>query len=191
LLYFFVGFTLYAYFAGRMRGVRLFWGNIIPTSLTAWATGSSVAAIPTNLQAAQRIGVPKDISEVVIPVGSMIHMDGSCLSAVLKIALLFGLFGKDFSGAWTISGAIGVALLSGIVMSGIPGGGFLGELMIVTLYGFPMEALPIVSMVGTLVDPPATMVNAVGDNVAGMMVARILGGRHWMTEGNASRREDI
>jgi Na+/H+-dicarboxylate symporter len=187
ILYFVVGFSLYAYFAGRIRGVKAFWGNIIPTSLTAWATGSSVAAIPTNLQAAEKIGVPRDISEVVIPIGSMIHMDGSCLSAVLKIALLFGLFGADFSGAWTILTAIGVALLSGVVMSGIPGGGFLGELLIITLYGFPVEALPIISMAGTLVDPPATMVNAVGDNVAGMMVARMLGGKGWMTKAKASQ----
>ena len=186
ILYFIIGFSCYAYLAGRRRAVKAFWGNIIPATLTAWATGSSVAAIPANLQAAGRIGVPKDISEVVIPVGSMIHMDGSCLSAVLKIALLFGLFNMDFSGAGTIFTAIGAALLSGIVMSGIPGGGFLGELMIVTLYGFPVEAMPIISMVGTLVDPPATMVNAIGDNVASMMVARILGGKGWMAKGKAN-----
>jgi Na+/H+-dicarboxylate symporter len=186
ILYFIIGFSFYAYFAGRIRGVKTFWSNIIPASLTAWATGSSVATIPANLQAAERIGIPKDISEVVIPIGATIHMDGSCLSAVLKIALLFGLFHMDFSGISTIFTAIGVALLSGIVMSGIPGGGFSGELMIITLYGFPVEAMPIISMVGTLVDPPATMVNAVGDNVAGMMVARILGGKGWMTKGNGS-----
>jgi len=186
ILYFIIGFSFYAYFAGRIRGVKTFWSNIIPASLTAWATGSSVATIPANLQAAKRIGIPKDISEVVIPIGATIHMDGSCLSAVLKIALLFGLFHMDFSGISTIFTAIGVALLSGIVMSGIPGGGFSGELMIITLYGFPVEAMPIISMVGTLVDPPATMVNAVGDNVASMMVARILGGKDWMTKGNSS-----
>lgn len=186
ILYFIIGFSFYAYFAGRIRGVKTFWSNIIPASLTAWATGSSVATIPANLQAAERIGIPKDISEVVIPIGATIHMDGSCLSAVLKIALLFGLFHMDFSGISTIFTAIGVALLSGIVMSGIPGGGFSGELMIITLYGFPVEAMPIISMVGTLVDPPATMVNAVGDNVASMMVARILGGKGWMTKGNGS-----
>jgi len=181
ILYFVIGFSLYAYFAGRSRGVKTFWSNIIPASLTAWATGSSVATIPANLQAAERIGTPSDIREVIIPIGATIHMDGSCLSAVLKIALLFGLFRMDFSGGWTIFTAIGVALLSGIVMSGIPGGGFSGELMIIMLYGFPIEAMPIISMIGTLVDPPATMVNAVGDNVAGMMVARILGGKDWMT----------
>lgn len=183
IFYFIIGFSLYAYLAGRRRGLSAFWSNIIPTSLTAWATGSSVAAIPTNLQAAEQIGVTKDIREIVIPVGATIHMDGSCLSAVLKIALLFGLFNMDFSGASTILTAIGAALLSGIVMSGIPGGGFLGEMMIVTLYGFPVEAMPIISMVGTLVDPPATMVNAVGDNVASMMVARVTEGKSWMEKG--------
>jgi Na+/H+-dicarboxylate symporter len=91
----------------------------------------------------------------------------------------------SFSGFGTIATAIGIAVLSGVVMSGIPGGGFLGELLIVTLYGFPIEALPLISMVGTLVDPPATMVNAVGDNVVSMLIARILGGKNWMNKNNS------
>lgn len=173
-LYFFLFFSLYAYFAGKMPGVKTFWKNIIPPSLTALATGSSMATIPSNLEAAEKTGIPKDISEIVIPVGATIHMDGSCLSAILKIALLFGLFNRDFTGFETIITAIGIAILSGSVMSGIPGGGFIGEFLIVSLYGFPIESLPIISMVGILVDPPATMVNAVGDNVVSMMVARLV-----------------
>jgi len=182
LLYFFIGFTFYAYLGGGFWGIRAFWSNIIPPVLTAWATGSSVATIPTNLEAAERIGTPQDIREVVIPIGATIHMDGSCLGAVLKTAFLFGLFGMPFSGPETIIKVIGFAILSGVVMSGIPGGGFLGELMIVTLWGFPLEALPLISMIGTLIDPPGTMVNAVGDNVASMMVARVLEGKDWMKE---------
>ena len=175
-----VAFTAYAYLAGRAGGVRRFWSNILPASLTALATGSSFATIPLNLQAAERIGVPRDIREVVIPIGATIHMDGSCLAAILKIAFLFGLYGMDFTGVETIATAVGIAILSGTVMSGIPGGGFAGEILIVTMYGFPPEALPVITMIGTLVDPPATLVNAVGDNVASMMIARILGGRGWM-----------
>jgi Na+/H+-dicarboxylate symporter len=182
IVYFFAGFSLYAYLAGGIKGVRTFWTNIIPASLTALATGSSMATIPLNLEAARRIGTPRDIREMVIPIGATIHMDGSCLSAILKIAFLFGVFHIDFSGPWTLLTAVGVALLSGTVMSGIPGGGFLGELMIVMLYGFPIEAMPIISMIGTLVDPPATMVNSIGDNVASMMVARILNGPRWMEQ---------
>jgi len=180
IAYFFVSFTIYAYFAARARGVKTFWSNIMPASLTALATGSSFATIPVNLQAADRIGTPRDISEVVIPIGAQIHMDGSVLSAILKIAFLFGLFHMPLTGPGTIVTAIGVSLLSGMVMSGIPGGGFTGEILIVAMYGFPPEALPIITMIGQLVDPPATMVNAVGDNVASMMVARIMGGRSWL-----------
>ncbi len=183
ILYFFVAFTLYAYLAAKGDGVRMFWKNIVPPSLTALATASSVATIPSNLEAANNTGIPRDISEVVIPIGATIHMEGSCLAAVLKIAFLFGLFNMDFSGMQTLLTAIGIAILCGTVVSGLPGGGTIGELLIISLYGFPPEAFPIISMIGTLVDPPATMVNAVGDNVASMMVARILGGKAWMREG--------
>ena len=179
-LYFFIAFSLYAFIAAGKKGIGRFWSNISLPALTALGTGSSVATIPTNLDAAKRIGIPEDIREVVIPVGATIHMEGSCLSAILKISLLFGLFHMDFSGIGTFATAVGIALLSGTVMSGIPGGGFLGELLIVTMYGFPIEAMPIISMIGTLVDPPATMVNAVGDNVASMMTARVLNGKNWM-----------
>jgi Na+/H+-dicarboxylate symporter len=178
-LYFIFAFSFYVFLAGGLKTVKTFWQNMIPASLTAWATGSSVATIPVNLEAANKNGVPPDISEVVIPLGATIHMEGSCLAAIIKISLLFGIFNMDFSSSGVILTAMGIALLSGTVMSGIPGGGFIGELLIVTLYGFPIEALPVLAMVGTIVDPPATMVNAVGDNVASMLVARVLGGKQW------------
>ncbi|WP_438013895.1 dicarboxylate/amino acid:cation symporter [Sorangium sp. So ce315] len=186
IAYFFVAFTLYAWLAGRRRGVRAFWRNIPAPALTALATSSSMAAIPSNLEAARRAGVPGDIAEVIVPIGATIHMEGSCLSAVLKTALLFGLFGRELGGADTYMAVLGVAILSGTVMSGIPGGGFIGELVIVSLFGFPMEALPIISTVGALVDPPATLVNAVGDNVSSMMVARIIDGPGWGEEAHGS-----
>ncbi len=181
LFYFFVFFSIYTWMAGGAHGMKLFWTNITPAALTAFATGSSVATIPANLEAARRNGVPEDIREVVIPIGSTIHMEGSCLSAILKTAVLFGIFGMEFSGFSTIAIAVGVALLSGTVMSGIPGGGFLGEMLIVSLYGFPPEALPVAAMIGTLVDPPATMLNSIGDNVSCMLIARVMGGKDWLS----------
>jgi Na+/H+-dicarboxylate symporter len=183
ILYFFIVFSAYVYIAARGTGLKRFWKNIIPPSLTALATGSSMVTIPVNLEAAEKTGVPKDISEIVIPVGASMHMEGSCLAAVLKIAFLFGLFQMKFAGLETLLTALGIALLTGMVVSGIPGGGMIGEILIITLYGFPLETFPIITMIGTLVDAPATMVNAVGDNVCSMLVARILGGRNWISEG--------
>jgi len=182
-IYFFVAFSMYAYFAGGTWGFKTFWKNITPVALISWGTGSSIASIPANMEAAKRIGVPEELREVIIPIGgATLHLEGSCLSAILKIALLFGLFHMPFAGWTTLLTAVGIALLSGTVMSGIPGGGFLGELLIVTMYGFPVEALPIISMIGTLVDPPATMVNATGDNICCMMIARVLNGKNWMSQ---------
>lgn len=185
LVYFTAGFSLYAYIAGGGGAIRKFWSNILPVAVTSWGTGSSIATIPVNLRAAEEIGTPKDIRELTIPIGATIHMDGSCMAAILKIAFLFGIFGMSFSGPQAIVSAVVVAIVAGVVISGIPSGGMLGELMIVTLYGFPVQALPIITMVGTLVDPPATMLNSTGDNVVSMMIARILGGKGWM--GNRER----
>ena len=172
LLYFVVGFSFYTFIAAGRKGMKLFWTNIPPAALTALGTGSSLAALPANLEAAKRIGVPEDVREIVLPIGATIHMDGSCLAAILKIAVLFSFFGKDFTGFSTLAGAVGISLLCGVVMSGIPGGGFLGEALIVSLYGFGPEALPIISMLGTLVDLPATMINASGDTAAAMILSR-------------------
>ncbi len=88
-------------------GLKVFWRNIIPVSLTAWATGSSVAAIPLNIEAADKASVPQDVQEIIIPMGATIHMEGSCLSAILKIALLFGLFHMDFTSPMVIITAVG------------------------------------------------------------------------------------
>ena len=182
ILYFAVGFTLYAFIAGGKKGVARFWKNILAPAATALGTGSSFAAMPINLQAAKDIGVPKDIRETVLPLGATIHMDGSCLSAILKIAFVFGVFNMEFTGIGTFVTAIAIALLSGVVMSGIPGGGFIGEMVIVTFYGLPIQALPIISAIGVVVDPPATMVNSTGDTVASMLVTRSLEGKDWINQ---------
>lgn len=188
--YFFVAYTLYAFLAGGREGVVRFWKHILEPTAISLGTSSSVAAIPSNLRAGQKIGVPRDIRETIIPIGATIHMEGSSLSAILKIAFLFAVFGRDFFTAENIVIAVAVALLSGMVMAGIPSGGFIGELMIISLYGFPPTALPIIQIIGTVVDAPATTVNAVGDQSSSMLVARIIDGKDWMRKGEAEAADD-
>ncbi|GAA1529393.1 dicarboxylate/amino acid:cation symporter [Brevibacterium picturae] len=180
IVYFVVAFTLYAFLAGGRRGISAFWSNIIEPTAISLGTSSSVAAIPANLRAGKRIGVPRDIRETIVPIGATIHMEGSSLSAILKIAFVFAVFQRDFFTPGNILIGIAVALLAGMVMAGIPSGGFIGELMIITLYGFPAAALPIIQIIGTVIDPPATTVNSVGDQASSMMVARALDGKDWM-----------
>jgi Na+/H+-dicarboxylate symporter len=189
VLYFFVFFALYTYYSGGMEAVKSFFKNIVEPSVTSIATQSSIATLPTNLRAAQRIGVPKDIREIILPIGATAHMDGTVLSSILKISFLFGIFGQEFAGMGTYLTAIGLSILGGVVMSGVPGGGLIGEMLIVNMYGFPPEAFPIIATIGFLVDPPATWLNATGDTVASMMVTRIIEGKDWMTKKLTSDEE--
>ena len=95
LLYAVIFFPLYAFLAGGKLGVRMMIQNIFPPAITAFATQSSAATIPVNKEACDNIGVPKDVSDLVLPMGCTMHMDGSVLSSIVKIAFLYGVFGNS------------------------------------------------------------------------------------------------
>lgn len=180
ILYFIIFFTLYAYWAAGKKGVRVMYKYILPPAATSVATQSSIATLPVNLEAAKNIGVPKDIREIILPIGATMHMDGTVFASILKIAFLFGIFGKPFTGIGTFASAMLISVMSGVVMSGVPGGGLIGEMLIVSLYGFPAEAFPIIATIGFLVDPIGTCINASGDTIASMMVTKLIEGKDWL-----------
>ena len=161
----------------------MFWKNNITPSLTALGTCSSIATIPANLEGAEQINIPAHIRNVVIPLGAPLHKDGSSMSSIIKIAVIFAMFGKDFTDPSTLLMAIGITVIVSVVEGGIPNGGYIGEILAITVYGFPMEqALPAAMIIGTLVDPMATLLNANGDLVSAMLVTRIAEGKKWLSE---------
>ena len=174
VLYFLIFYTIYAYIAGRKSGVKKFYKNILPVVLTSFATQSSLASLPTNLEVTENMDIPKDIREVTLPIGTTMHMEGSSMGSILKIAFLFSIFNMSFTGIDTYLIAIFIAVLSSIVMSGIPGGGLIGEVLIVSLYGFPLDAFPIIATIGWLIDPPATCINVSGDTISSMLITKLV-----------------
>ena len=180
-VYMFTMFPLYARFGGGKGAVKVMFQNLFKPAAVSFGTCSSVATIPTNMDAAENTGISKEVSNVVLPMGATMHMDGSAMSAIIKVAFLFGVFGKDF-GTWEAILAIVVAVFSSVAMSGIPGGGGTGELVLCTVF-FPDQlaiAYPIALALGNLVDPPATMVNAAGDYVVSYIVSRFVDGKDWL-----------
>lgn len=185
--YFFIFFSLYAYFSAGKQGVTVFWKNNLTPSMTAIGTCSSIATIPANLLGAEKMMVPAYIRNIVIPLGAPIHKDGSSMSSIIKLAVLFAMFGKDFSAPEMLFAIFGITVLVSIVAGGIPNGGYIGEVFAITAFGFPMEqALPVAMVIGTLVDPIATLLNANGDLIASMMVTRIAEGKRWLSSRLAS-----
>ena len=178
-------YSLYAFIAGGRKGFKAFWKNAIPPTLTSIATCSSAASIPVNVESAKRIGVPNDIAETTIPMGSSFHKDGSIIGSMFKIMFLVCLFGTPLNTAGSILGVLGIALLANLLITGVPiGGGTISEMLIITMMGYPVAALPILTMIATIIDPPATMLNVVGDTVSSMMVTKVVDGKNWKNVNN-------
>ena len=188
--YMFLIFPLYARFGGGKGAVSVMFQHLFRPAAVAFGTCSSVATIPTNMEAAEETGISKDVADIVLPMGATMNMDGSGMSAIIKVAFLFGMFGKDFATTDALL-AIIIATVSSVAMSGIPGGGGTGELVLCSLF-FPEQlaiAFPIAQAIGDLVDPPATMVNAAGDYVACFIVSRFNDGKDWLQKALAAKRK--
>ena len=191
-VYMFVFFPIYARFGGGKGAVKVMWKHLFRPAAVSFGTCSSVATIPTNMEVCEETGVSKEVSNIVVPIGATMHMDGSAMSAIIKVAFLFGVFGLDFGTGEAIL-AIIIAVFSSVAMSGIPGGGGTGELVLCTLF-FPDQlavAFPIALAIGNLVDPPATMVNSAGDYVATYIVSRFVEGKDWLQKMIGGSKEEL
>ena len=179
LFVYFVIYSLYAFISGGKNGLKLYWQNIMVPSATALATCSSAASIPVNTKAAKNIGVSDDIADTIIPLGTSFHKDGSIIGSVFKIMFLVYLFGVDVS---TFK-VLGVSILATILITAVPiGGGTISEMLIISLMGFPIASLPILTIIATIIDAPATLLNVVGDSASSMLVARIIDGKNWLNK---------
>lgn len=175
-IYVFV-YSAYVFLVSGKKGLKAYWKNIIGPSTTALATCSSAATIPINIKYTKEMGVPSDIAETTIPMGTSFHKDGSIVGSAFKIMFLIYLFGKDIN----ILTILGVSLLSTLLITAVPiGGGTISEMFILQILGFPSSALPILSIIATIIDAPATVLNVVGDSCSSLIVARIIDGKNFL-----------
>lgn len=177
VVYFLLFFSIYAFIAYGMEGAQRYWKHNILPIITALSTCSSFACIPINLVSSKKMGIQEEVSSVVIPLGASLHKDGSSLSSIVKIVTAFSIIGRDFMEPYTMISAIGITVLVSVVAGGIPSGGFIGELLMITVYDLPLDAIPAVMIIGALVDPLATVLNSTGDTVSAMLVNRFMGNK--------------
>jgi len=172
LFYYLFVFTAYAVLAGGARAVVRYWKNNIYPSLTALGTCSSIASIPANLEAAGKMGIPAAIANIALPLGATVHKEGSAIAAVVKVAVALALVDKAIAGWETILLAGFIALLVSVIEGGIPNGGYVGQLLIVSAYHLPSGVLPVIMIIGTLLDPIATLLNVTGETASGLLITR-------------------
>jgi Na+/H+-dicarboxylate symporter len=115
IIYFLIIYTIYSYIASGKRGVKNFYKNIFPSILTSLATQSSLASLPTNMEVASKMNIDKDVSNVALPIGATIHMEGSCMGSILKILFLFSIFGYTNIGIDSYIIALLISVLSDLI----------------------------------------------------------------------------
>lgn len=181
ILFMFIFYTLYAFIAGRKKGVKLFWKNILPVALTAVGTCSSAASVPINISCTKKIGVPNDIAETTVSLGTSFHKDGSCMGSVFKIMFLVNLFGTSLLTIGDFTKVLGIALLATLLVTAVPiGGGTISEMLILSMLNYNVAALPILTIIATIIDAPATLLNVIGDTASSMLVTKTVEKNNWL-----------
>ena len=118
--------------------------------------------------------------------GTNFHKDGSIIGSVFKIMFLVYLFGTNVS---TLK-ILGIALLATLLITAVPiGGGSVSETLIITMLGFPASCLGMLTIIATIIDPPATMLNVVGDSASSMLVTRRVDGKNWLNK--KTKKKDL
>jgi len=153
--------------------------QISPAQLLAFSTSSSAATLPVTMERVEKhIGVDKEVSSFVLPVGATINMDGTSLyQAVAAVFICQALaFDITFSDQLTI---VLTALLASIGTAAVPGAGMVMLVIVLESIGFPAEKLAIGIALIFAVDRPLdmfrTVVNITGDATVSMVVGKSVG----------------
>jgi Na+/H+-dicarboxylate symporter len=153
--------------------------QISPAQLLAFSTSSSAATLPVTMERVEEhIGVDKEVSSFVLPVGATINMDGTSLYQAVAAVFIFQALGLDltFGDQLTI---VLTALLASIGSAAVPGAGMVMLVIVLESVGLPPELLPIGLALIFAVDRPLdmcrTVVNVTGDATVAMIVAKSVG----------------
>jgi Na+/H+-dicarboxylate symporter len=173
--------TVYTIIVGTLVRKNPFWflKEISPAQLLAFSTSSSAATLPVTMERVEEhIGVDKEVSSFVLPVGATINMDGTSLYQAVAAVFIAQALGVDltFSDQLTI---VLTALLASIGSAAVPGAGMVMLVIVLEAIGFPADKLAIGLALIFAVDRPLdmcrTVVNVTGDAMVSMLVAKSVG----------------
>lgn len=140
--------------------------------LTAFSTASSSATLPTTIRAAEEgLGVPREISGFVLPLGATLNMNGTAFFEAITVVFLAQAFGVELSLA-TQGLIVVLTVLTAISAAGIPSGSIPLIVVILVTVGVPGEAIALMLGVEAILGMARTSTNVTGDLVAAVVIAR-------------------
>jgi len=175
-----IGFYLVLVSVYAKKSPIWFLKQISPAQLLAFSTSSSAATLPVTMERVEEhLGVDKEVSGFVLPVGATINMDGTSLYQAIAAVFIMQVIwpeGLTFSNQIVI---VATALLASIGSAAVPSAGMVMLVIVLESIGFPEELLPIGLALIFAVDRPLDMcrttVNVTGDATVSMIIAKSLG----------------
>ncbi|MGI6684308.1 MAG: dicarboxylate/amino acid:cation symporter [Bacillota bacterium] len=155
---------------GKMSPITFFKG-ILPAQLIAFSTCSSAATLPVNIKCTEdNLGVSKEVSSFVLPLGATINMDGSALYQGACAIFVAQVYGLDLSLGQQLTIVL-TGTLASIGAAGVPGAGLIMLTMVLASVGLPLDGVALVAGVDRILDMARTTVNITGDASASVIVA--------------------
>jgi DAACS family dicarboxylate/amino acid:cation (Na+ or H+) symporter len=157
------------------RDPRQFFRQMRTVMLTAFATSSSNATLPTALKSAtEDVGLPKDVSSFVLTVGATANQNGTALFEGITILFFCQLFGIDLNMAQQLT-VMGVCIVAGVGTAGVPGGAWPVIASVLAGLGVPANSIGLVLGIDRILDMSRTVLNVTGDMTIAACVAQMEG----------------
>lgn len=149
-----------------------FINGIAPAQLLAFSTSSSAATLPVTMERVEEhMGVHKEVTSFVLPIGATINMDGTSLYQAVAAVFIAQAFGMDLSIGAQL-GIIATATLASIGSAAVPGAGMVMLVIVLAQAGIPEAGLALIFAVDRPLDMCRTTVNVTGDAAVSLMVAK-------------------
>lgn len=158
-------------FVGKLQAWPFFKG-MSDAVMVAFSTCSSSATLPVSMHCAQEnLGISKNITGFILPLGSTINMNGTALFQAMSALFIAAAYDIHLN-LYSLLTLVLTATLSAIGTAGIPGAGFIMLSAVFTSVGLPLEGLAILASIDRLREMVATPVNILGDAVVALVIAK-------------------
>jgi Na+/H+-dicarboxylate symporter len=165
--------SLVRFVTGRSYGS--FMKGISPAQLLAFSTSSSAATLPVTMERVEEhLGVKREVSSFVLPIGATVNMDGTSLYQAVAAVFIAQAFGMDLGLEKQLTIVV-TATLASIGSAAVPGAGMVMLVIVLGAIGVPEQGLALIFAVDRVLDMCRTTVNVTGDATVAMLVAKSVG----------------
>ena len=159
-----------------------FFKSIAPAQMLAFSTSSSAATLPVTMERCEdHLGVSKEVSSFVLPLGATINMDGTSLYQAVAAVFIAQAFGYDLDLSQQLTIVL-TSTLASIGAAAVPGAGMVMLVIVLSSIGIDPEGIALIFAVDRLLDMLRTVVNVTGDATVASVVAASEGQLKYVTD---------